>query len=134
LDVKRSVLLGWWKEKVLISREPTNQDTEFLLAVKRSVLIGWWKEKVLIGREPTNQNQPGHGVIGCQTERFDWSGERSVPIGRANGAFRLVGNRPIRVTEFFGWSGTDWNGVLIGCQTERFDWSGEWTVAKRCLD
>src|ERR1043165_9003132 len=87
LAVKRSVLIGRWKEKVLIGREPTNQDKEFLLAVKRRVLIGRANGAFrLVGNRPIGitklfgwSGTDRNGVlIGCQTERFDWSGELTV--------------------------------------------------------
>jgi hypothetical protein len=54
-------------------------------------------------------DQPGHGVhIGCQTQRFDWSGKRSVLIGRA----------PTNLDAEF----------LAAVKKEPFDWSGERSV------
>ena len=54
-------------------------------------------------------NQSGLGVLASfQTERFDWTGERSVLIGRAP---------TNHDTEF-----------LNDCRKEPFDWSGEQSV------
>ena len=78
----------------------------------------FFERSVPIGREIFRAVERGL-PIGRETDR------RSVPVGRGNGAFRLVGNRPIGTRSSSQLS----KGVflLVG-RTEGFDWSGEQIV------
>ena len=80
----------FWERSVPIGREPTDRDAEFLGAVKRSLLIGREGDNEFLGAVKRSL------LIGREGDK------ESVPIGRGNGAFGLVGNRPI------GTRSSDW--------------------------